>query len=286
MHAYFGIVCETVTMGFYKRAKPLIWAHRGASGYKTDNTLEAFDLAIEQGADGIETDVRMSRDGVLFLFHDEYVRLNDRLARPEALTIRELQSINVAAGASDVQAPRQIPTLETVLTRYKDSVNRDGEPIVFSLDVIPAPVGVAVSDLSERIGTADRTVITPSDADLGFNSVVRTIRQSHPTIPIVRTTGRSFPERMLRLLPDRPTGFDWASMRRYHIAGLNFRARNVSAGMISAIQERGFAAYVWDCHDEETMCRFVEYGADALYTNYPDALRRLIDTGRCGADEY
>ena len=50
-----------------------VWAHRGASGYRPENTLEAFELAIRQGADGIELDVHTSADGELIVMHDENV---------------------------------------------------------------------------------------------------------------------------------------------------------------------------------------------------------------------
>lgn len=257
-----------------RRKQPLVWAHRGASGYETDNTLEAFDLAVSQGADGIESDIRVSRDGVPFLFHDDYLPLEYGGVRPEALSMSELQAINLTHRVGIV---RKIPTLEEVLLRYREASNRDGKPILFSLDVIPTTVAVPLAELSQRVGMTMRTVITPSDPSSAFYTVVRAIRRDHPTIPIVRTTGRSFPERLLRLLPDRPAGFNWPSMRRYGIAGLNFRAGHVSTAMITRIQDRGYLAWVWDCHDEEPMRRFVRCGADALYTNYPDRLRGVID---------
>ena len=47
-----------------------VWAHRGASGYRPENTLEAFELAIRQGADGIELDVHTSADGELIVMHE------------------------------------------------------------------------------------------------------------------------------------------------------------------------------------------------------------------------
>ena len=50
-----------------------VWAHRGASGYRPENTLDAFELAIRQGADGIELDVHTSADGELIVIHDETV---------------------------------------------------------------------------------------------------------------------------------------------------------------------------------------------------------------------
>ena len=55
-----------------------IFAHRGASGYESENTLEAFALAVEQGADGIELDVQLTKDGELVVIHDETIdRVSD-----------------------------------------------------------------------------------------------------------------------------------------------------------------------------------------------------------------
>ena len=50
-----------------------VWAHRGASGYAPENTLEAFELAAKQKADGVELDVQLSKDGELVVIHDEII---------------------------------------------------------------------------------------------------------------------------------------------------------------------------------------------------------------------
>ena len=53
--------------------KTKVWAHRGASGYAPENTLDAFRKAVEMGADGIELDVQMTKDGELVVIHDETI---------------------------------------------------------------------------------------------------------------------------------------------------------------------------------------------------------------------
>ena len=50
--------------------KTKVWAHRGASAYAPENTLEAFELAVSQGADGVELDIQMTKDGSLAVIHD------------------------------------------------------------------------------------------------------------------------------------------------------------------------------------------------------------------------
>ncbi len=76
--------------------KTLVWAHRGASAYAPENTLEAFAKAVEQRADGIELDVQQTRDGRLVVIHDETV---DRVSRAAGwvkdFTYEKLKKINV-----------------------------------------------------------------------------------------------------------------------------------------------------------------------------------------------
>lgn len=72
-----------------------IWAHRGASGYAPENTLEAFMIAINMGADGIETDVQLTKDGVPVIIHDERIdRVSDGTGFVKDYTLSELKKFN------------------------------------------------------------------------------------------------------------------------------------------------------------------------------------------------
>lgn len=76
-----------------EKRRPLIFAHRGASAYAPENTLEAFALAAKMGADGVELDVRLSRDGELMVIHDEeIVRVSNGLGLVRNMTCAELKS--------------------------------------------------------------------------------------------------------------------------------------------------------------------------------------------------
>ena len=78
-----------------------IWAHRGASAYAPENTLEAFELAVKMGADGVELDVHIARDGELVVAHDERV---DRVADGSGLicemTTPELKRLRADAASA------------------------------------------------------------------------------------------------------------------------------------------------------------------------------------------
>ena len=92
-----------------------VWAHRGASGYRPENTLEAFELAIRQGADGIELDVHTSVDGELIVMHDENVdRVTDGTGLIKDMTLAQLKELKVSTPA-EPSGIYHIPTLAEVL---------------------------------------------------------------------------------------------------------------------------------------------------------------------------
>ncbi len=86
-----------------------IIAHRGFSELYTENTLLAFSKAIESGADGIETDIRLSRDEEAIIFHDRSLKRLAKLDRaPEELSLKELQNLSLSDG-------QYIPSLSQLL---------------------------------------------------------------------------------------------------------------------------------------------------------------------------
>lgn len=73
-----------------------VWAHRGASGYAPENTLEAFTLAASMGADGVELDVQLTKDGKLVVAHDEWIdRVSNGSGRIADYTLEELKNCNL-----------------------------------------------------------------------------------------------------------------------------------------------------------------------------------------------
>jgi glycerophosphoryl diester phosphodiesterase len=93
-------------------------AHRGASIYAPENTLAAMDLAIAQGADAVEIDVRMSKDGIPFLFHDYTVNRTTNLKTSQSienLTFEEIQNLDAGSWFHPDFAGEKIPSLAQVL---------------------------------------------------------------------------------------------------------------------------------------------------------------------------
>lgn len=91
-----------------------IWAHRGASAHAPENTLPAFELAVEQGADGVELDVHLTADGHLVVTHDETIdRCSDGTGAIASLTLEQLRAFDFSAGWEGFAGTR-IPTLREV----------------------------------------------------------------------------------------------------------------------------------------------------------------------------
>ncbi|HUS64199.1 MAG TPA: glycerophosphodiester phosphodiesterase family protein, partial [Kofleriaceae bacterium] len=107
-HASLALAVLLSLAGAARAGEPLIYAHRGASGDAPGNSLAAFRLAREQGADGVELDVRRTRDGHIVVFHDREVTLaSGRRAKIAKLTLAELRTVDLGGG-------ERIPTLDQV----------------------------------------------------------------------------------------------------------------------------------------------------------------------------
>lgn len=99
--------------------KSKVWAHRGASAYAPENTLEAFRLGAEQGADGVELDVQLSKDGQLVVIHDETIdRVSDGHGYVRDYSLEELKKF-VFNKTHPEYADARIPTLGEVYDLLK-----------------------------------------------------------------------------------------------------------------------------------------------------------------------
>ena len=99
-----------------------IWGHRGAKGYRPENTLISFEEAWSQGADGIELDVHLSKDGCLMVCHDERVdRTSNGIGLIKDMTYSELRKLDFGSWFDKNYENTRIPTLNEVLDFVKDT---------------------------------------------------------------------------------------------------------------------------------------------------------------------
>jgi len=107
---------EHLIFGIAGRPRPYVMAHRGASGYAPENTLASFRLAIEQGADLLETDLRFTKDEALVCIHDEIVdRTTDGHGPVRDMTLAEIRELDAGSWFNSSFAGERVPTLRELL---------------------------------------------------------------------------------------------------------------------------------------------------------------------------
>jgi glycerophosphoryl diester phosphodiesterase len=233
---------------------PAIVAHRGASSTRPENTLASFEEAIAVGAQIVELDVRLSRDGVLVVMHDPVVdRMTDGTGFVHELTATELASLRVGTDAS---VPTFAEVLETVSGRAALAVeikNIPGEP---AYDPAGEPIVAAVH------AELQRTV---------FDGVVLVISFNPSSI-----------EASKAIAPDVPTGFlttDLVDPRealayavaRGHDMVLPGTWASIPAGesFPDEVHAAGLRAGTWTVDDPDTLRMLLDRGFDAVASNDP-----------------
>jgi glycerophosphoryl diester phosphodiesterase len=233
----------------------LIIAHRGASAEAPENTLAAFRRALALGVDGLELDVRVTRDGVPVVYHDATLaRLTGRRGRIVQLTLGALREFRVRGEG--------IPTLAEVLALVR-------HPVVVQIELkrgTPvAPVVAAV----RRARAEERVVLASFEPDL-----VTAARALAPRIPRMLIHddrwGRlsSSPARA-RLLAGILAGLG--------AGGVSLDHRAISSPrFVAVLKSRGFCVWCWTVDDPCAMLRLAHWGVDAILTNDPALLQSTV----------
>lgn len=240
--------------------KTKVWAHRGASGYAPENTLDAFQKAVEMGADGIELDVQMTKDGELVVIHDETIeRVSDGKGWVKDYTYNELKQFNFNKTHSEYEK-EEIPTLEQVYLLIKPTNLMINVEIKTGIVFYPE-IEERVLELTDRLGMKDRVIYS------SFNHyTVRKIKELDPEAK----TGMLYEDGIVDAV-------DYAA-DVLHADALHPADFNVwYPGFLERCRERKRLLHVWTVNEEKDMRQLCEAGVDALITNYPDVAKRIRD---------
>lgn len=245
-------------MGLYKKIagqkrkeRPVkIWAHRGASSHAPENTMPAFELAYRLGADGIELDVQLTRDGIPVVIHDETVdRVSDGTGWVKDYTLDEIRKLNVNK-EFPAYGRATVPTLEEVYDFIRDTdmtVNlelKNGAVFYEGLEE-------KVLTLAEKKGIADRVIYS------SFNHYsMRKIKELVPEAKIAFLYSNG--------ILDMP---EYA--RKHGAYALHPSMKNIEyPDMLKECREKGIRVHVWTVNRQEDMERMRKLGVDAVITNY------------------
>jgi glycerophosphoryl diester phosphodiesterase len=244
-------------------ARPVI-AHRGASAGAPENTLEAFQLAVRQGADGFELDVRVTRDGAAVVIHDERLdRTTDLTGPVRARTLAELRAADAGhrfsldRGRSYPFRGREvrIPTLAEVLWAFP------AMPIM--IEVKEPEVQAAVERALRESDAAERCVL--ASEHLG---ALETFRQAPFACGAAGPEISALYRGTLLHRPPRTCGYRLLSVPlRWH--GLPVPTR----GFVRAARALGAPVHVWTVNDPATARRLWARGVAGIVTNVPELIR-------------
>ena len=225
------------------RPRVEIVAHRGASAYAPENSLAAYDLAVAQGADTIELDVRVTADGELVLLHDPtLLRTAGDATEVGALTAAHLRRID------ELVRP---PSIDAVLSRYPPATR-------FLIDVKdPAPHWeMRVIDAIERHGLGARAVVQSFDL-VGLERLHR----AAPGLSVAALFRR-------RAAPLEQL----AEVSRFASAVGPWHGA-VDAQLVERAHALGVGVRPWTVDDPAEVARLVALGVDGIITNAPDVVR-------------
>jgi glycerophosphoryl diester phosphodiesterase len=231
-----------------------LFAHRGCSARETENTMAAFRAAVESGADGIETDVRLALDGSLWLFHDDkFSRLAGRAGSIETMEAKALHEVRLKRGerlplldellALLHEAPKPTPRLNLELKGSKKTQRALATEIAFR----------------EQAGDfRDLSVMVTSFKP----AALRELRKRSPAMalaPLWNGLGRFSP--VLR------------AARKLQAEAVHFAARAVTRRRLAAIHKAGLLARVYTVNDPKLAKKLAELGVDGIFTDDPGAMR-------------
>jgi len=258
---------------FFEASRPLVFAHRGGAGLAPENTMAAFDGGAALGADGLELDVRLSRDGVAVVLHDRTLERTTNLRGPvSTLTADELTRADAAfhfrqgGGAPLRGSGIGVPTLAAVLARHRDL------RIIIELKENTSALAAAVvqvvraHDAVERVclGSFGRRVLRAARA------IEPAIATSAARVEVRWALYRSW----VRWSPRRPA-YDG-----FQVPERSGATRVVSPRFIETVHRAGLAVQVWTVDDETDADRLLDWRADALISDRPDIIVPLVRAGR------
>lgn len=254
----------TAALGVSLNAVEII-AHRGASYDAPENTLTAMRLAWEQGADAIELDLWLSRDGRVVVFHDaDTTRFGGPARKVSEQTWAELQQLDVGAWKSPRFKGERIPTLESILATVPP-----GRRAILEIKCGPEILDALDRTLQASGCRSEQLAIISFDA-----ATLRQSKQRFRPIPHYllhnykkrAETGR-YPELGPLLEQAKAAGFE----------GLNLHYDwPITRTFVEAVRSQGLKLLVWTVDAPVLARRLVQAGVDALTTNRPGWLRAQL----------
>lgn len=240
--------------------RPTIFAHRGSSAYAPENTLAAFNLAIQQHADAIEMDVKLTRDGKVVVIHDQTVdRTTGASGRVGALSLEEIRKLDAGSRFDLSFQGERVPTLQEVFETIGEQLYYDVEltNYVSLTDSLPEKV----AEIVQKVGLAPRILFS------SFNPIALIrVRNKLPQVPIALLARPGKSGRWAR---------SWLG-RLIAYQSLHIERRDAAPGLVEKTHGQGHRLNVYTVNAREEMSNLFKMGVDGVFTDDPPLARQVI----------
>ena len=251
-------------------SKPLIIAHRGASGEAPENTMVAFKLAWELGADGIEGDFHLTRDGHIVAIHDKdtnKVTKGKNKLIVKKTSLKELQSLDVGSWKNETYSKARIPTLEDVI----DSLP-EGKKFFIEIKCgteIMKPL-IKVIDLKVK----ERPILKTNISFISFDKdVIKSCRTQWPDIEANYLESYKKIKGISKWAPNENEVFRLLKLSLASGIGTQANKEVLNPKFIKRLRLNQLSFHCWTINDVETARHFRDLGVDSITTDFPKRIR-------------
>jgi len=227
----------------------IVVAHRGFSSEYPENTILSFQKAIEIKADGIELDLRETKNGEIIVMHDEKVdRTTDGTGYVEEMNYEEIKKLDAGKWKGNFKNVK-VPSLKEVFEKI-------GNKITYFIEIKKAKVSEVIKTIDD-FKLKENVIICSFHIDYLLKS-----KKLSPEIPVAFITS-SFPENFSYLIKNG-------------INMLNILHTEMDDGRFIQLTKRGILTHVWTVDKKEEMKKYLNMGIPAITTNCPDILLSVL----------
>jgi glycerophosphoryl diester phosphodiesterase len=241
------------------QSNPLIIAHRGASGEAPENTLAAFQLALEQGCDAIELDIHLSADGELIVCHDDFInRTTNGTGKISEMSASQLKQYDAGLWFHEKYKGESLPLLEEVFELVPSNII----------------VNVEIKNVPSYYEGIEQKLINLLTAKNRLANVV------------VSSFDHQCLVRLKEIEPEAKIGILYYSKLVHHrkytslfpapVYSLHPNFEVVTSEEIEDAKEHGLQVYSWTVNQPQEMIRVIDSGVSGVITDYPLRMKSLL----------
>lgn len=243
----------------------LIIGHRGAAGHAPEHTFASYDLALEMGADFIEQDLQLTKDGTIVVMHDSTLsRTTNCSGHVRETTLAQIKQCDAGRWFDESFAGARVPTLRELFERYGTRVNYYIE--IKAPEDAPGIEKKLLALLDEfglrQLAVEKRQVLIESFS----RASMLKIHEMDPALPLCQLFERAWESRAIEA--------ELAEVSRYAI-GIAPHRQSIDKPLVDAAHAHGLIVHPYTVNDPVEMKRLIDAGVDGMFTDYPDRLNKL-----------